>query len=565
MNNANNKLEILRHSAAHLLAHAITDLYPGTKITLGPATPTGFFYDVLPAHNFTNKDIPLIEQRMHELAAKDYPIIGEQVPKEKARQLYKDNPFKLEIIDNIDGDTVGIYYQGDFFDLCRGGHVGSLGEIKHFRLTGISGSYWRADRSGTALQRISGVAFLTKEDLDNYFSQLEEAKKRDHRFIGQQLDLFSFHEEAPGAAFFHDKGLKIYNALIDYSRSIHKDTYLEIKTPIINNESLYKISGHYDNYLEHAYTTTVDDVRYWIRPMNCPSCVLWYQEKPHSYRELPLRVAEYGLVHRYELSGVLHGLFRVRSFTIDDAHIFCTPSQIEDEVIAILNIANKMYQRFDFKQLHFALSTRPEKSIGTDAMWEKSINSLRNALNKLNIPFSVQEGEGAFYGPKIEIKVEDCMDRQWQCGTIQVDFNMPERFDLTYITSEQKYERPVMIHRAIYGSIERFLGIITEHYKGQFPLWLAPVQARILTITDEQNPYAQEIAQQLRTYGLRVEIDTSGDQISKQIRNAQHAYIPWMLVIGKKEVNSQTITLRHLDGTQEANLTVQSLYAKIKE
>jgi threonyl-tRNA synthetase len=551
---------VLRHSAAHLLAHAVMELYPGTLPTIGPATATGFFYDFLPSKNFTQKDLPLIEERMHEIAKKNHPIVGGQVPKAQAAELYKNNQFKLELIEGIEGDTVGIYHQGDFFDLCKGGHITSLGEIKYFKLTGISGSYWRADRNGIALQRISGVVFFTQQEMDDYFKDLEEAKKSDHRHLGQQLDLFTFHDEAPGSVFFHDKGVKLFNTLVAYSRYMQQDDYQEIRTPILNNESLYKISGHYDNYHHHAYVTAVEDTNYWIRPMNCPSCVLLFAQRPRSYRELPLRISEYGLCHRFELSGVLHGLFRVRSFTQDDAHIFCSLEQMAQEAIKVLQLAITMYNKFGFEKIKWAVSTRPEKYIGDERAWEIATKTLKDALETLDCNYIVQEGEGAFYGPKIEIKIEDRMGREWQCGTLQVDFNMPQRFDLSYIQADQQRAQPVMLHRAIYGSIERFLGILIEHYKGHFPFFLAPVQCMVLTITDDQKTYAHDIARLLEKRAkIRVKVNTSSDPISGQIKDAQLMGIPWMLVLGKKEVANNTITIRYLDGKQEFNIDHETL------
>lgn len=558
-------LHALRHSAAHLLAQAVLELFPGTQLTIGPVTEHGFFYDVLPPRTFTPEDLPVIEKRMHELAKKNYPIVGGQVPKDEARALYTDNKFKLELIDGIPGDTVGIYHQGDFFDLCKGGHVDALGEIKHFKLTAVSGSYWRADRNGIALQRISGVAFMTKEDLDGYFTRLEEAKLYDHRLLGQQLDMFSFHDEAVGGVFFHDKGVKVYNELIAFSRHMQQDDYQEIKTPILNNESLYKTSGHYDNYKENAYITDVDEVPHWIRPMNCPSCVLIYSEKPHSYRELPLRIAEYGMCHRYELSGVLHGLFRVRTFTQDDAHIYCMPDQVQAEVVKVLKLAQAIYAPFKFANVRMALSTRPEKSMGSDEMWDTAIAALKGALEACGVDYVMQEGEGAFYGPKIEIKIEDRIGREWQCGTVQVDPNMPVNFKLEAVQADQSRATPVMIHRAIYGSVERFFGIILEHFKGHLPFWLAPVQIRVLTITDDQMSYAAELAAEFKKAGFRIEIDRSGDKISAKIRKAQVEKIPWMLVLGAKEMEQRVVTLRHVSGEQEFNLSLEALLAKARE
>jgi len=557
------KLHNLRHSAAHLLAQAVLELFPKTKITIGPVTDTGFFYDFLPEESFKEEDLPRVEEKMRELAAKKYPIKGKQVSKDEARKIYKDNPFKLELIDGIEDDTVGIYSQGDFSDLCRGGHTESTGDIRHFKLTSLSGCYWHGDQSGTALQRIYGIAFLTEEDLDAYLQRMKEAELYDHRKLGKQLDLFSFHEEAPGAPFFHDKGRFIYDKLIEFSRGLQKEAgYQEIKTPIIMRESLWKTSGHYDNYKENMYFTSVDDEPYCIRPMNCPSSILIYKEKRHSYREFPLKMAEFGLVHRYELSGTMHGLFRVRSFIQDDAHIYCTEDQIEQEALKVVDLAFKIYEKFDFKNIELVLSTRPEKSMGSPQLWEKATTALENALKKRGGDYSVDEGGGAFYGPKIDILVEDAIGRKWQCGTVQMDFFLPENFKLEYIDSDQSRKRPVMIHRALYGSLERFFGILVEHFKGRFPFWLAPVQARVLSITDHQQKYAQDIVKKLSENGLRVELDEAGDQIGAQIRRAQEDKLNWMLVVGKKEQDKGTITLRHSDGKQEFDLTVDDLISK---
>ncbi len=552
----------LRHSAAHLLAHAVSQLYPGTKMTIGPVTEHGFFYDFLPEKNFTIDDLPVIEKRMHELAKKNYAIEGGQVPKDQARSMYPDNQFKQELIDGIEGETVGIYHQGDFFDLCRGGHVETLGEIKYFKLTAVSGSYWRADRNGIPLQRISGVAFLTKESFDQHFQQIEEAKLYDHRLLGQQLDLFSFHEESAGGVFFHDKGNKVYNLLIAYSRHLQQDDYLEIKTPLLNHESLYVTSGHHANYKENAYEVMVEEAPHWVRPMNCPSCVLYFSERPHSYRELPMRIAEYGVCHRYELSGVLHGLFRVRSFTQDDAHIFCLPEQIEDEVVKVMELAQTLYASFGFDDLIIAVSTRPEKSMGTDAMWEIATAGLCSALDRLGLKYAMQPGEGAFYGPKIEIKIKDRLGREWQCGTVQVDPNMPHNFKLGVVQADQTKVEPVMIHRAIYGSIERFMGMLLEHTKGHLPFWLAPVQMTVLTITEQQSEGALQYQKMLKKAGFRVEVDDSNDKISAKIRRAQLSKIPMMLVVGAREIEQGQVTLRHVDGTQEAGLSIDALIAK---
>ncbi len=556
-------LSMLRHSAAHLLAHAIMELFPKTKLTIGPATKDGFFYDVLPEHNFKEEDLPKLQVRMLELAAKNYPITHTQIAKEQARTLFKDNPFKLELIDGIPGETVGIARQGDFYDLCRGGHVASTGDIKHFKLESISGSYWRAERTNQVLQRISGTAFFTQQDLQAYEQRIEDALKYDHRKLGKQMDLFSFHEESVGSVFFHNKGKIIFNLMVDYMRGLLQEAdYQEIATPIVLSVDLWKRSGHYAHYKKNMYFCSIENEEYAIKPMNCPGATLIYSERPRSYRELPLRLAEFGIDHRYELSGVLHGLMRVRAFTQDDAHVFCTIEQIEQEILNMLTMINTVYSQCGFDVIAIKLSTRPDNAMGSQEHWDKATEALKNALNKAQRPFEIQEGEGAFYGPKIEIHIQDSMGRTWQCGTIQVDFCMPENFDLSYINSASAKERPVMIHRAIYGSIERFMAILLEHHKGNLPFWISPIQAKILTITDAQKDAAQELLQILKAYGIRAVMDTSHDQISAQIKTAQLERIPWMLVLGKKEVENNTVTLRYLDGKQEQGLTVEQLLTK---
>lgn len=565
-NKNNEQLTNIRHSTAHLLAHAVLELFPDTLITIGPVTDTGFFYDFLPTRNFKDDDLELIENKMRELAKRNYPIIGKQMSKDDARKLFKDNKFKLELIDGITDETVGIYTQDFFSDLCKGGHVSYTSKIKYFKLTGISGSYWRADREGIALQRISGVAFDTKEAFEAYIKQIEDAKLYDHRRLGTQLGLFSFHDEAPGMPFFHHKGQILYNNLINFTRSLQAGAYQEVKTPMIMSEALWRTSGHYDNYKDMMYfTSTADGDVNCVKPMNCPGGVLMYKEGLHSYRNLPLRVAEFGMVHRFELSGVRHGLLRVRQFTQDDAHIYCTPEQAEQEIMGCLELIEKVYAPFAFKKISMAVSTRPEKSIGTDDMWEKATDALCNALKRRNTTYIIQPGEGAFYGPKIEVRVEDAMGREWQLGTVQVDFNLPMRFEMTYIDADQSRKTPVMIHRAIMGSVERFLGIILEHLRGHLPFWVTPVQARMMTITDQQKEYAQSLIKILSDNNIRVEFDQSGDQISAQIRRAQIDMIPWMLVVGAKEVDAQTVTLRHPDGKQEFGITIEQLLERAKE
>ena len=556
-------LEKLRHSAAHLLAHAVKELFPNTKLTIGPATKDGFFYDFLPKQNFKEENLTTIEAKMHEIVQRKLTITHKQISKDEARKLYKDNPFKLELIDKIPDDTVGLAEQGNFYDLCKGGHVTSTGELKCFKLLNISGSYWRADKTKTALQRITGTAFFSKKELDNFERRREEAIQYDHRRLGKELDLFSFHEEGVGFPFFHPHGKTILTVLTNYLRSLlEKDGYQEISTPMMLSDELWKQSGHYEHYKDNMYFCSIEEKTYAVKPMNCPGAILIYRERPHSYRKLPLRFSEFGLVHRYELSGVLHGLFRARAFTIDDAHVFCTENQIEQEVLNTIAMAYDVYKKFGFTNIIAGLSTKPEKAMGSDALWNKATDALKNALNKAERPFEIYEGEGAFYGPKIEFGIEDSMGRTWQCGTVQVDFFQAENFDLSYVTSDGTKARPVMIHRAIYGSFERFFAILLEHYKGKLPFWLAPVQAKILTITDEQKEYADKILNTLKINGIRTTMDTSSDPISGQIKKAQLQRIPWMLVVGKKEVANNTITIRYLDGKQEFGLTMEQILKK---
>jgi threonyl-tRNA synthetase len=563
---SNKNLSVLRHSAAHLLAHAVTELYPETLLTIGPATTEGFFYDFLPTRNFKEEDLPLLEARMHEIAKRNLPISHKEISKDEARKIFKNNKFKLQLIDEIPAQTVGLSQQGDFYDLCRGGHVATTGDIKHFKLLNISGAYWKADKNNQPLQRITGTAFYMQEELDAFLRKKEELAQFDHRKIGKQLNLFSFHDEGVGFPFFHPDGKFIINLLVGYLRDLQtKHGYKEIATPIMLSNELWKRSGHYAHYKDNMYFCKIDDVEYAIRPMNCPGSYLVYKERPHSYRELPLKLAEFGLVHRHELSGVLHGLMRVRAFTQDDTHAYCMLEQLEDQILEMINLTKIVYHRFNFKEIKVALSTMPKDAMGTPEVWQKAISALKNALNKAQLHYVIQEGEGAFYGPKIEFKIQDSMEREWQCGTIQVDFFAAENFDLSYISSAGTKERPVVIHRAIYGSLERFFAILLEHYKGHLPFWLAPVQARILTITDDQREYALKLLQNLKEAGIRAEFDPSSDPLSGKIKTAQIEKIPWMLVIGKKEVEMQTITLRHADGKQEQNIQLHDLIEKAKQ
>jgi threonyl-tRNA synthetase len=558
-------LSVLRHSAAHLLAHAIKQLFPKTILTIGPATKDGFFYDFLPKKNFKDEDLVIIEKKMHELSQQNIPLTHTQITKNEAREIYKDNPFKLELITDIPGDTVGLAEQGDFCDLCRGGHVNSTEDIKYFKLLHISGSYWRADKSNTPLQRITGTAFFSQEDLNAFIKQREDAIQFDHRRLGKELDLFSFHDEGVGFPFFHPRGMIILNELIAHLRKhLRKAHYQEISTPTMLSDELWRRSGHYQHYKDNMYFSIIDEKSYALKPMNCPGAILVYKNSPHSYRELPLRLAELGHVHRHELSGVLSGLFRVRAFTQDDAHIFCTKDQIEQEVTNFILLVDTILKPFGFSNITIGVSTKPEKAMGSDELWDVAINALKNALEKAGKPYTVYPGEGAFYGPKIEFGIEDSLQRVWQCGTMQIDFFQPENFDLAYISSEGIKERPVMLHRAIYGSFERFFGIILEHFKGRLPFWLSPVQVKILTITDEQKEYAHEISNSLFDQDIRVEIDSSSDPISGQIKRAQLERVPWMLVVGKKEVENKTITLRDLDGKQEFGLKLEDVLKRAK-
>lgn len=559
-------LSVLRHSAAHLLAHAVIEVFPDTQLTIGPATEDGFFYDCLPANNFKEEDLPILEAKMHEIAKRDLPLSHTQISKEEARKLFAKNKFKLQLIDEIPGDTVGLSKQGDFYDLCRGGHVARTSDINYFKLFNISGSYWKADKKNQALQRITGTAFYSQADLDAFLKQKEDAALYDHRRLGKQLNLFSFHEAGVGFPFFHPKGKLIVNLLIDYMRTTQtKLGYQEIATPLILSDELWKMSGHYAHYKDNMYFVKIDEKGYALKPMNCPGSYLLYQERPHSYRELPLKFAEFGLVHRHELSGVLHGLFRVRAFTQDDAHIFCTSEQLEQQIIEIIELTRTVFNRFGFSDIKVALSTKPDNAMGSEIVWNQATQALKTALDKAHMNYVIQEGEGAFYGPKIEFKINDSMGREWQCGTIQVDFFAPENFDLLYVNSQGTKSRPVVIHRAIYGSLERFFGILLEHFKGHLPFFICPTQVKVLTITDEQKEYAQEIANKLQDGGIRTEIDSSSDPISGKIKTAQIEKIPWMVVVGKKEMAQRTITLRYTDGKQEQNIAIDDLVEKAKQ
>ena len=555
-------LDIMRHSAAHVMAEAILNLYPGAKLTIGPVIEDGFYYDIdMPP--ISEDDFPKIEQEINKIIKAKKPFVRKTLSKTEALDLYKDNAFKTELISELEDGTISIYEQGGFTDLCRGPHVPNTGLVKALKLMKVSGAYWRGDSERPMLQRLYGTAFFDKKELKAYLHLLEEAKKRDHRKLGTALDLFSFHEEAAGMPFFHARGMELWNALLAYWREEHKKAgYVETKTPIMLHKSLWERSGHWENYRENMYTSLIEEFDYAIKPMNCPGGMLLYKTKHHSYNDLPIRAGEIGLVHRHELSGVLSGLFRVRAFHQDDAHIFMTEEMIEDEILGVLRLVERMYNTFGLG-FHLELSTRPEKSIGTDEQWEKATEGLRSALDKSGRDYKINEGDGAFYGPKIDIHIKDALGRTWQCGTIQLDMNLPERFDLTYVGADNQRHRPVMIHRVIYGSIERFLGILIEHYAGKFPLWLAPCQAVVLAMNDDVAGYAKEVKAKLEEAGLRMEIDLRAESINKKVRDAQLSKMPLMLTVGGKEEAAKTLAVRTLDGKVKYGVAIDDFLEKV--
>jgi threonyl-tRNA synthetase len=558
----------LRHTASHVMAQAVKRLYPNAKLTIGPAIDNGFYYDFDIERPFTPEDLEKIEAEMAKIVKEDIPLERFTLPREEAINFMeeKGEPYKVELIRDLpEGETISFYKQGDFTDLCAGPHIPSTGKVKAFKLLSIAGAYWRGNEKNKMLQRIYGTAFTKKSELDEYLFRLEEAKKRDHRKLGRELDLFDILDEGPGFPFFMPKGMALRNTLEDYWRSEHKKRgYLEIKTPIILNKELWLRSGHWDNYKENMYTVKIDDEDYAIKPMNCPGGILVYKRKLHSYRDLPIRMGELGLVHRHELSGALHGLMRVRCFTQDDAHIFMTPEQIQDEVIGVINLIDDFYKVFGFKY-HVELSTRPEKSIGTDEQWETATKALMGALDSKNIKYKINEGDGAFYGPKIDFHLEDSIGRTWQCGTIQLDMNLPERFDLTYVGQDGEKHRPVMIHRVVFGSIERFIAILTEHFAGAFPTWLSPVQVKILPIIDKHHAYALEVQKRLEERGICVETDLRNEKIGFKIREAQMEKVPYMLVIGDKEMENGQVAVRSRKEGDMGAISLDDFIGKITE
>jgi len=554
-------LEVMRHSTSHLLAQAVKNLFPGTILGIGPAIANGFYYDFDSDHTFTPEDLEKIEAEMKRLAKEDQRFTCRQVSKEEAVDYFqsKGEKYKVELVTDLPDDVpITMYTQGNFTDLCAGPHVPSTKVLKAFKLQNVAGAYWRGSEKNKMLQRIYGLAFANKADLDDYLFKLEEAKRRDHRKLGLELDLFSLHDEGPGFPFFHPKGMVLRNALEEFWREEHqKRGYVEIKTPIILNRELWEQSGHWDHYKENMYFTKIDGQDYAVKPMNCPGGMIMYKTKLRSYRDLPIRCGELGLVHRHELSGVLHGLLRVRNFTQDDAHIFMLPSQIKEEIIGVINLIDHFYKVFGF-QYHVELSTRPENSMGSDEDWDMATKALQDALETLGMDYKLNPGDGAFYGPKIDFHLQDCLDRTWQCGTIQLDFQMPEKFDLTYIGEDGEKHRPVMIHRVVYGSIERFIALLTEHYAGAFPVWLAPVQVRILPISDKHVEYAAKIRDVLKESKIRVELDQRREKINYKIREAQTEKIPFALVVGDKETEGQTVAVRRYG---QQNTTVMELDA----
>lgn len=556
----------LRHTASHVLAQAVKRLYPDAKLAIGPAIDTGFYYDIDSDKSFSEEDLTVIEKEMEKIVKEDLKLERFELPRDEALAMMSSmgESYKVELINDLpEGEVISFYRQGEFVDLCAGPHVTSTGKIKAFKLLSVAGAYWRGNEKNKMLQRIYGTSFLKKSQLEEYLNMLEEAKKRDHRKLGKELDLFSLQEEGPGFPFFHPKGMVVRNELESFWRSIHrKNGYKEIKTPIILNEDLWHQSGHWDHYKDNMYFTTIDEKNYAIKPMNCPGGILVYKNSMYSYRDLPLRMGELGLVHRHELSGALHGLMRVRNFTQDDAHLFVTPEQIKDEVLGVIKLTDSVYKLFGFKY-RIELSTRPENSMGSDEDWENATEALRDALEAAGLPYKVNEGDGAFYGPKIDFHLEDCIGRTWQCGTIQLDFQMPEKFSLTYIGADSEKHRPVMIHRTIYGSIERFIGILIEQYAGAFPVWLAPVQVIILPVSERQKDYANKLREKLEDLDIRAEADLRSEKIGYKIREAQLQKIPYMIVVGDREMEAGTVAVRDRKDGDKGTMKFDDFQAQI--
>jgi len=557
----------LRHTASHILAQAVKRLWPEAKLAIGPAIDKGFYYDIDMEHTLTPEDLGKIEKEMSRIVKENLPITKSVMPRQEAIEFFKakNEDYKVELIQDLPEDAViSCYSQGDFIDLCAGPHVASTGKVKAFKLQSIAGAYWRGDEKNKMLQRIYGTAFEKKEELDAYLHMLEEAAKRDHRKLGKELGLFVIKEEGPGFPFFLPKGMALRNELENFWREVHHEfEYEEIRTPIILNKQLWETSGHWFHYRENMYTTIIDEEEYAIKPMNCPGGILVYQNEMHSYRDFPLRYAELGLVHRHELSGALHGLFRVRAFTQDDAHVFMLPSQMQSELMKVIELFDRIYSQFGLKY-HVELSTKPDNAMGDDAIWEAATEALRNAIEAKGIPYVINPGDGAFYGPKLDYHIEDSLGRTWQCGTIQLDMNLPERFQIEYVGEDGQKHRPIMIHRACFGSMERFIGILTEHYAGAFPTWMAPVQVKILPISEKHVEYAKDLAKQMHRDYVRVEVDDRSEKIGYKIRQAQMAKVPYMLVVGDKEVEEGTVNVRKHGGDELGSVPFEEFFNSIK-
>ena len=557
----------LRHTASHILAQAVKRLWPEAKLAIGPAIDKGFYYDIDMEHTLTPEDLGKIEKEMSRIVKENLPITKSVMPRQEAIEFFKakNEDYKVELIQDLPEDAViSCYAQGDFIDLCAGPHVASTGKVKAFKLQSIAGAYWRGDEKNKMLQRIYGTAFEKKEELDAYLHLLEEAAKRDHRKLGKELGLFVIKEEGPGFPFFLPKGMALRNELENFWREVHHEfDYEEIRTPIILNKQLWETSGHWFHYRENMYTTIIDEEEYAIKPMNCPGGILVYQNEMHSYRDFPLRYAELGLVHRHELSGALHGLFRVRAFTQDDAHVFMLPSQMQSELMKVIELFDRIYSQFGLKY-HVELSTKPDNAMGDDAIWEAATEALRNAIEAKGIPYVINPGDGAFYGPKLDYHIEDSLGRTWQCGTIQLDMNLPERFQIEYVGEDGQKHRPIMIHRACFGSMERFIGILTEHYAGAFPTWMAPVQVKILPISEKHVEYAKDLAKQMHRDYVRVEVDDRSEKIGYKIRQAQMAKVPYMLVVGDKEVEEGTVNVRKHGGDELGSVPFEEFFNSIK-
>ena len=563
-------LDIIRHTCSHVMAQAVQELYPETQVTIGPAIENGFYYDFARKTPFTPEDLKAIEQKMSEIVDRNDPIVREEKTRQEAIAFFKDKgeKYKVELIEDLPEDsTITFYRQGDFIDLCRGPHLPSTGKVgKAFKLMKVAGAYWRGDSSREQLQRIYGTAWADKKALDAYLLQLEEAEKRDHRKLGREMDLFHFEDIAPGDIFWHPHGWTLFQTLIDYLRKRQNDVgYVEINTPQIMDRVLWETSGHWDWYRENMFTTTIEDRVYCVKPMNCPGGILVFKQGIKSYRDLPQYIAEFGRVHRYEASGAIHGLFRVRAFTQDDAHIFCTPEQLEEECQKVVRLMLDIYDAFDLKDVSIKLSTRPAERIGADELWDKTEAALAQALTDMGYQYTLNPGDGAFYGPKLDFKVKDAIGREWQLGTLQVDMNLPERFDVSYIGEDGEKHRPIMLHRALFGSLERFTGIMIENYAGKFPFWLAPLQVVVATITDEGNDYAKEVLKALKKAGIRAEADLRNEKINYKIREHSLKKVPVMLVIGKKEIADGTVTIRRLGQQNQETLALDEVIAKLKQ